>query len=60
MRTKKIIYNGVAIACLAVTITACKSLRVATRTENKTVPASYNGSQDTVNTSQVHWKDLDK
>ncbi len=59
MSTKKIIYNGLAIASFTLTVTACKSLQVVSKTENKTVPEAYKGdAKDTVNTGQVRWKDF--
>ena len=58
MRTRKRIYSGLIIASFALAVTACKSLQVASRTENKNVPAGYTSSQDTTNSGEVHWKDF--
>lgn len=49
--------NWLIIAGLLITITACKSLQLSTKTENKNVPASYSSSQDTVNAADIKWKD---
>jgi len=51
----KIIYVG--IACIILTFTGCKTPSLVQKTENTTVPASYNTSQDTVNSALVKWKD---
>jgi multidrug efflux system outer membrane protein len=59
MRTK--IFNA-GITCILLLLAACSlppSLLVH-RKENKTVPASYNISQDTANTAKVKWKDFFK
>jgi len=58
MSTKRRIYKGLAIAGFALTVTACKSLQVVSRTENTNVPSGYNSSQDTLNSAQVRWKDF--
>lgn len=60
MHTKKIIQNLCGVACLTLAISACKSLNVATRTENKTVPARFNDAQDTTNTAKLSWKEFFK
>ena len=44
------------IGCVCLTYAACKIPVVATKTENKSVPASFNNSQDTVNMATVKWK----
>lgn len=38
--------------------TACRLPNFGRKTENKTVPASYNNSKDSVNTAKVRWKDF--
>ena len=58
MRTKNRINSWVLIAAVAISVTACKSLKVNPKTENKNIPASYNGSQDTTNTADIRWKDF--
>ncbi len=52
----KTITKIISISCIAFAYTACKMPAVTTRTENKTVPASYAGSQDSSNTAQLTWK----
>ena len=52
----KQIYNWVGIACVTITLAACKNLRVATRPENKSVPASFSSAQDSANTAKVRLK----
>jgi multidrug efflux system outer membrane protein len=44
------------VACLSVTFAACSIPAIVERSVNKTVPASYNTSQDTTNTAKVKWK----
>ncbi|AEA42147.1 TolC family protein [Fluviicola taffensis] len=58
MSTKNKISSWLLIASLAVAVSACKSLKIANKTENRFTPASYQGSQDSTNTSKVHWKDF--
>ena len=53
----KYTYMYVGVACIVLTFTGCKTPSLVQKTENTTVPASYNTSQDTVNTAQVKWKD---
>ncbi|RBL90260.1 TolC family protein [Chitinophaga flava] len=48
-------YKYIGIACLSLTYAACKVPALVGKTADKTVPASYNNSQDTVNTAQVKW-----
>lgn len=45
-------------ACLAVA--SCGVPKVATPTENKSVPVAYNGNQDTTNTALVQWREFFK
>jgi len=46
------------VACLSVAFTACKTPALVTRTENRTVPASYQTSQDSTNTARVRWREF--
>lgn len=39
-------------------VTACSVPSLVHRTENKTVPASYNHSQDSTNTAKIRWRDF--
>lgn len=53
------IIRGLAIAIISLGYTSCKlPSDLAHRTENKTVPGSYNGSVDTATTAAVKWKDF--
>lgn len=56
MKTKKILVHGLLIVSIAFAFSACKSLNLIEKTENKTVPASFNDSQDTTNSAQLTWK----
>lgn len=60
MRTNIKPGSWILIAAIALTITACKSLKLSYKTENKYTPASYLNSQDTTNTAGLHWKDFFK
>lgn len=53
---KKIIYTGVTI--IALSVWSCKTPGLVKKTENKTVPASYNNSQDTTNSADIKWKEF--
>ena len=57
MKQNKIwIYFG--IAGLSLIYTACIGPGAIKRAENKTVPASYNGTKDSTNTAKLKWKDF--
>ncbi len=43
---------------VALTYTACSVPTLVQKSENRTVPASFNNSQDTTNTAQAKWKDF--
>ncbi len=60
MNNRNRIYKYAAIACIAVAFSACKNLAIVNKTENKSVPASYNNVTDSVNTANVKWKDFFK
>lgn len=53
----KIIYRFLGVACLTFAFAACKTPVILTKTENKTVPASYIGSQDTTNAATLTWRE---
>jgi len=55
MRNKRII-NWVGIILIALTYTACSVPSLVQKTENKVVPVSYKGSQDSTNSGKVSWK----
>ena len=53
----KIIYRFLGVACLTFAFAACKTPVILTKTENKIVPASYIGSQDTTNAATLTWRE---
>lgn len=56
--SKKYKYVYVIIGCLVlITYTGCKTPALVQREANTKIPASYNGSQDTVNTAKLTWKE---
>jgi multidrug efflux system outer membrane protein len=57
MRTKKR-YLSPAIAFMSLVVAGCTiPPSVTPRTENKTVPATYQGSLDTLNSARIRWKE---
>ena len=60
MINKNRISKYVAIVCLSLLLWACKDLAIVTKTENKTVPASYTNLKDSLNTATTKWKDFFK
>ncbi len=58
MSTKRILY-GLGVTIVILIYNACSlPSNLVQRKENKTVPSAYNGSQDTVNTASVKWKEF--
>ncbi|MBE9462639.1 TolC family protein [Dyadobacter subterraneus] len=55
MRNKRIL-SWVGIAFISLAYTACKAPTLVTKTENKAVPVSYTGSQDSTNVGKLSWK----
>lgn len=55
--SRKSKYKYLGLAGIALTYAACKVPGLAGKTENKTVPSSYNSSQDTANMAKLRWKD---
>jgi multidrug efflux system outer membrane protein len=51
------IWNWLGVIIIALTYTGCRVPTLIQKTENKTVPASFNSSQDTVNVGSLKWKD---
>lgn len=51
------LYRYLGIGCICLAYTACKIPTLVTKTENTTVPASYNNSQDSTNTGKIKWKE---
>lgn len=60
MNTKALLYRYAGIACISLTFLACKNLAIVNKTENKSVPASYGTSTDSLNTAKTKWKDFFK
>ena len=46
------------ISCLSLLYTACTGPLLIQKTEDKTVPASFYNSRDTINTAKVKWKEF--
>ncbi|MDO8999039.1 MAG: TolC family protein [Bacteroidota bacterium] len=57
---KNKLYKFLGITLLTLLYTACSVPNFGRKTENKTVPTSYNDSKDTVNTAKTKWKDYFK
>ncbi|GAB3800902.1 TolC family protein [Spirosoma humi] len=57
MRNKRIV-SWLGVASFALINAACTVPRLVQKTENKSVPASYYGSQDTTNTGTNRWRDF--
>ncbi len=57
MRIKKI-FKYLGIICISFLYTGCSLPNFGRKTENKTVPASYNNSRDSLNTAKTKWKDF--
>jgi len=60
MNIKSLIYRYAGIASISLTVLACKNLAIVNKTENKSVPASYGTSTDSLNTAKTKWKDFFK
>jgi outer membrane protein, multidrug efflux system len=57
---KAIVYRYGGYALISFSLLACKNLALVNKTENKSVPASYNTAADTTNSAQIKWKDFFK
>ncbi|QDW24524.1 TolC family protein [Pedobacter sp. KBS0701] len=55
---KNNIYKGLGLVLICAAYTACKLPEVAQRAENKNVPVSFNGSQDTVSIAGIQWRNF--
>ncbi|MBN8821607.1 MULTISPECIES: efflux transporter outer membrane subunit [unclassified Spirosoma] len=55
--TNKRIWSCFGILFSILIISSCTTPRLVTKTENKSVPASYNGSQDSTNSGKKPWKE---
>ncbi|NSL86258.1 TolC family protein [Chitinophaga sp. Mgbs1] len=51
-------YRYIGLACLSLTYAACKTPALKGKTADRTVPAGFSGSQDTISTAQVKWKEF--
>lgn len=56
--TRNNIYKPLGIICIALIYASCNIPTIVQKKENKTVPASYNSEQDTINSAEVKWKDF--
>ncbi|PWV49088.1 TolC family protein [Chitinophaga sp. S165] len=54
---KKKIHKYIGIAGISLAAAACGVPALTEKSENKTVPASYNNSQDTTNVANLKWKE---
>ncbi len=54
---KKKIHKYLGIASISLAAAACGVPALTEKSENKTVPASYNNSQDTTNVADLKWKE---
>lgn len=52
----RLLIKYVAVALILLPVWGCKLFKEPIKTENKTVPASYNTSADTTNTAKVKWR----
>ncbi len=52
---RKIIYVG--LTCISFLFTACKTPLLPVKNVNKSVPVSFNNSQDSTNSANIKWKD---
>ncbi|WP_247237590.1 TolC family protein [Telluribacter sp. SYSU D00476] len=55
---KKIINRCLVVAGLTFAFAACKTPAIVTKTENRVVSASFNGSQDTTNSARIRWREF--
>jgi len=55
---KNNLYKGLVLALICAAYTACKLPEVAQRAENKNTPVSFNGSQDTVSSASIQWRNF--
>ena len=53
---KSNLFKLLGIGCICLAYAACKLPAVTSRTENRSVPGSFNDSQDTANMATVKWK----
>lgn len=53
---KKITYIFLGVSFISLTFSACKTPSSLSRTENTTVPANFNNSQDSTNSADIKWQ----
>jgi multidrug efflux system outer membrane protein len=53
---KHSINKYIGIACIALSYTACKMPAIVSKTENRSVPASYSGNSDSSNAANLSWR----
>ena len=53
---RKIIYQYLGVVFIALTLSACNIPAIVRKTENKTVPESYNNKQDSFNVAKINWR----
>jgi multidrug efflux system outer membrane protein len=54
---KKILNKSVVLIFLACCMWACKTPELATKSDGKSLPSTYNGSQDTTNVAKIKWRE---
>lgn len=55
---KNKLYKGLGLVLICAAYTACKLPEVAQRAENKNTPVSFNGSQDTLSSASIQWRNF--
>lgn len=54
---KKVIHRSTAFAFISFLLWGCITPGIVVKTENKSVPSSYNNSQDSTNIAKINWKE---
>lgn len=55
---KNKLYKGLGLVLICAAYTACRLPEVAQRAENKNTPVSFNGSQDTLSSASIQWRNF--
>ncbi|SFA57868.1 efflux transporter, outer membrane factor (OMF) lipoprotein, NodT family [Pedobacter suwonensis] len=55
---KNKLYKGLGLVLICAAYTACKLPEVAQRAENRNTPVSFNGSQDTLSSASIQWRNF--
>jgi outer membrane protein, multidrug efflux system len=58
MMNKHKLFKGAVAAAVLVSLSACGSLKIAGKTENKSVPAAYGMAADTLNSGSMAWRNF--